>query len=85
MPGLEPEPRLIIDQVDPIIRNEQLTCPDGYVLNDGADQCIPYKVKQNESALPLWAFVLGLTLIILVFAIILSLVHFVKKKMDQRK
>ena len=88
MPGLEQAPGLIRDQVeivDPIIKDDQLMCPDGFALNDGADQCIPYKVKQNESALPLWAFVLVLTLILLVFASILFLVHFLKKKMDQRK
>ena len=45
MPGLEQRPGINTDkvkQIDPIIKDEQLTCPDGFTLNAGADQCIPY-------------------------------------------
>jgi len=68
-----------VEIVKPIVINDELTCPDGFDLSSSTSECIPYKVQQ-DSGMPLWAFVLLLTLVLLVFAIILFIAWYQKRK-----
>ena len=63
-----------------------LECPDGYELDMSSNECkapIP-TIEQETNLMPVWAFVLTITLVLVLFAVVLFLLYFAKKKMQQK-